>query len=181
MAVKAERWSGLGQVVIPLDLALLANLVGDVASFTTHIKGCMPAPFVGNVHAHGVALEAEVLAFVAGVGLDQLILVVGLVWVMALDAIANRGRMNGTLQGFGILIVVTGETNGGRARGDELYAGDIFVDADLVAARTTHRDSGVYELSLGLVFVALDTFGRVGVLVQWNWMDGREYRARTQC
>jgi hypothetical protein len=35
--------------------------------------------------------------------------------------------------------------------------------------------------AFGLVFMTLDAFGRVGVFVQWNWMDGREDDARTHC
>jgi hypothetical protein len=89
--------------------------------------------------------------------------------------------MNRSFQGFSVLVVVTGEANGRWAGSDELYAGDVFVDANLVAARATHRDCGVNELTFGFVFVALDTFGRVGVLIQGNWMDGCEYNARTQC
>ena len=181
MAIKAKRRSGFGQMVVPLDLALLADFVSNVASFATHVEGGVPAAFVRNVHAHGVAFEAEVLALVAGVGLDELIFVVRLMWVMALDAIANRGRMNGSLQGFSVLVAVARETNCRRAGGDQLYAGNIFVDANFVAARAAHRDGRVHELAFGLVFVALDAFGRVGVLIQWDWMDGREYYARTHC
>jgi hypothetical protein len=37
VAIEAQRRRRLGQVIVKLDLALLADLMGDVAGLATHI------------------------------------------------------------------------------------------------------------------------------------------------
>lgn len=181
VAIEAKRRRGLGQMVVVLNLALLASLVGYVTGLAAHIEGCMPAAFVRNVHPLGMALEAQVLALISGVSFDQLVLVVGLMRVMALDAVPDCGRMYGSLQISGVFVGMAGNTNRRRTGGDQLYAGNVLANPDLVTARATHCDGGVNELAFGFVFVALDAFGRIRVLVQGNWMDGRHYNARAEC
>ena len=79
MTVKAQRRSGFGQVVIEFRLPLLADLVSDMARLAAHVERRMAAAFVRNIQAFGVTFEAEVLCFVARLGLQQLKLIVGLV------------------------------------------------------------------------------------------------------
>ena len=78
VAIEAQRRSRLGQVIVELDLALLADLVGDVASLATHVQRGVPAALLGNVQSLGVAAQAEVLVGAARSRLQQLVLVVGL-------------------------------------------------------------------------------------------------------
>src|ERR1035441_9278018 len=84
VAIEAQRRSRLGQVIVELDLALLADLVGDVASVATHVQRRVPAAFVGNVQSLLVAGQTEVLVGPARSRLQQLVLVVGSVWIEAL-------------------------------------------------------------------------------------------------
>lgn len=180
MTVEAQRRSRLGEVVVVFDLAFLTYFVSDVASFATHVEGGMTAPLVGDVHALGMALQAEILAFVAGVSLDQLVLVIRLVGIVALDAIANRWRMDRALEVGSILVGVTSDTNRRRTGGDELDPRDIFIDANFMTAGAAHGNRRMNELAFGFVFVAFDTFGRVGVLVQRNRVNGRHHETRTE-
>jgi hypothetical protein len=57
----------------------------------------------------------------------------------------------------GILVGVAGDAQRLRRGGYQLYAGDIFVDANLVAARATHLDRRVNVGAFAFVFVALET------------------------
>ena len=60
VAIEAQRRSRLGQVIVELNLALLADLVGDVASLATHVQRGVPAALLGNVQSLLVAGQAEV-------------------------------------------------------------------------------------------------------------------------
>ena len=62
---------------------------------------------------------------------------------MALHAVANRRRVNRTLQVGGILIGVAGQTEGMGGRRDEFYPGDIFGSANLMATGAAHGNRGM--------------------------------------
>ena len=53
----------------------------------------------------------------------------------------------------------------------ELDAGDIFIDADLMAAQAARRHRGVDRLALGLVFVAFQALFGGDVLIQRDRMN----------
>ena len=53
---------------------------------------------------------------------------------MALQAVANRRRVNRALQLGRVLVGVTGKAQRLRGGGDQLYAGYVFVDPNFVAA-----------------------------------------------
>src|SRR3974377_1779484 len=61
VAVKAQRRSRLGQVIVEFDLALLSDLVGNVASLATHIPRGVPAALLRNVDALLVTGQTQVL------------------------------------------------------------------------------------------------------------------------
>ena len=61
MTIQTQRWRRFRQVVIELDLALLANLVSGVAGRAAHVEGSVPATALGNIHPDLVAGEAEVI------------------------------------------------------------------------------------------------------------------------
>ncbi len=166
VAVDTERWHGLGQVLIELDLADLSHFVGDVASVAPHVESGMTTALLRNIKPLIVASEAEVVLLLARGRLEQLELIVGLVRIVALDAIAHGRRVDRSFEGSGVLVSVTGDAKRLRSRGDELYAGDVFVDPHLVTAHAAHRDRGVDSFSLGLVFVTLNAFGCVRLRVE---------------
>jgi len=94
--------------------------------------------------------------------------------IVTLDAVAHRRRMNRTLDAGEIFVGMAGDTQRLRGRSDQLDAGDVFVDANLVAACASHRDCGMDELPLSLVRVTLSAFGRVGILIERYRMDPGE-------
>lgn len=159
VTIKAEGRSALGQVIVELDLSLLADLMGDVASLATHIQRCVTAALVGDVQPLLVAGEAQIFACAAGSWLQQLVLVGCRVRVMTLEAVADRWRMDRALKISGILIGVTGEAQGVRCRGDELYARDVFCHADFVAACASGGNGRVDRFALGFVPVTLNALG----------------------
>ena len=114
---------------------------------------------------------AEVLFFSTGHGFEELILVVAGVGIVTGKAVADRGRVNGSLDVGCFLIGVTGETESIRSGRDQLDARDIFIDPDLMAAQTSGRHGGMNGLALVLVLVALKALGGIGVLLQRDGMN----------
>src|SRR5579872_1980642 len=153
MAIDAESGRGLGQMKIEFLLADLAGLVGHVAGFAAHIESGVAAAFLGNVQAGVMATEAEIFFLLAGSGLQQLVLIVGNMRVVTLQAVTLRWRMNRALELGGILVGVTSHAERIGSGGDQLDPGDIFIDANFVATGAAHLDCGVDGLALGLVLM----------------------------
>src|ERR1039457_6313923 len=110
VAIEAQRRRRLGQVIIEFDLALLADLVSYVASLATHVQRRVTAALLRNVQSLLVAREAEVLVGPTRSWLQQLVLVVGSVRIVTLEAIANCRRMDRAFQVGGVLVGVAGKT-----------------------------------------------------------------------
>ena len=89
--------------------------------------------------------------------------------IVALDAIPDRGRMH-RLGRICFLLVVTAQAERLRSRGRQLYSGDIFGDADFMAAQAAGRDRRVHCLTFGFLCVALQALRGINILVQRNWM-----------
>ena len=68
----------------------------------------------------------------------------------------------------------------GWGGGDELDAGDVFVDADLMAACAAGGHGGMNGFAFVLAFVALEALGGVGVLVEGDGMHGGASARRQQ-
>ncbi len=167
VAIEAERRSSLGQVIIELNLAALSGLVRRVAGLATHVERRVPAAVLGNIYTFVMAAKAEVLVLGSAAGrLQQLVLVRRAMWVVALDAIANGWGMYLSVDLSGILVGVAGDAERLRRGGDQLYASDIFVDANLVAARAAHLDRRVNVGALTFVFVALEALRGVGFRIE---------------
>src|SRR5215469_6225502 len=90
-------------------LTLFASLVGNVAGFATHVERPMAAAFLRNINADLVATQAKVLFRIPGRRLEQLILIIGSMWIVTLDAIANRRTVNDPLDVGRVLVGVTGD------------------------------------------------------------------------
>src|SRR5215472_6437755 len=131
VAIEAERRAGLGQVEPVFRGGFGPGLVGGVAGVAAHVERRMPAALLGGRQSGLVALAAEVFPLASRYRLEQLILVVAGVGIVAIEAVANRGRMDGPLDVGGFLVRVTGNAKGGGGGADQLDAGDIFVDPDL--------------------------------------------------
>jgi hypothetical protein len=143
MAINTQRRWSFGQVIIELWLPNFARFVRGVASVAAHIEGRMSAAFLRNIYAGVVAAQAEVLFLVPRLWLQQLKLVVRLVRVVTLHAVAHGRRMNRTLYVVGILVRVAGQTEGMGSCRDQLYPGDIFRSANLVATGAAHGNRGM--------------------------------------
>src|SRR5215469_877701 len=98
MAVDAKRRRSLRQVEIEFSFSRVTRLVRRVASIATHVECGMAATLRRNVQSLRVAIKAEVLSLVSGGRLQQLILVIALVWIVAFDAIAHRRRMHSSFE-----------------------------------------------------------------------------------
>jgi hypothetical protein len=61
-----------------------SSLVCDVAGVAAHVKRGVPAAFLRHIHSGFVAAQAEILLLVAGHWLQQLVLVIGSVRIVAL-------------------------------------------------------------------------------------------------
>jgi len=171
VTVRAQRWCRFGQMVVEFLLALRADFVREVATLATHIDRGMVASLLGSFCTFGVAVETEIRAFAARRGLEQLILVVGNMRVVTFDAVAHGGRVYGPFEFGRVLVRMASDAERLRSRGDELYAGDIFVDPDFMAAQTTHRNSRVDGLACCPILMTFQALGSVGGLLQWHWVN----------
>lgn len=172
MAIDAQRRNRLGQVSVELLFTALSDLVRRVTGVATHIERSVTTPFFGDVQAFRMAIETEVFSLVSISRFEQLKLVIGSMRIVALDAVADRGRMNRAFERRSILICMTRNAERLRSGRDQLDARDVFVDPDLVAAQASHGDCGMDELALGLLLMTLKTFGGIDVLFQGHWVDG---------
>ena len=118
MAIDAQGRRRLREMEIKLDLPRLSGFVGHVTGVAAHVQRCVPAAFFRDVHSCGVAGQAKVIFLIARGSFQQLILVIGFVRIVALQAIANRGLVDRTFYICGILVRVTGETERRWSRGN---------------------------------------------------------------
>ncbi len=88
--------------------------------------------------------------------------------IVALDAVANRWRMDGPFQRCSILIGVARDAERLGRRRDQFHAGDVFIGSDLMACEASHGDGGVDELAFRFILVALEALRRVDVLIEGN-------------
>ena len=180
VAIHAKCRNTLGQMFVELNLAGFPGLVSDVTGVAAHVECGVAAAFRGHIQALGMAIETQVLTLFTAGRFQQLVLVVGLVGIVALDAIAHCGRMHSSLERSGVFIRMAGQAEGLRRRGDQFDARDVFVDANLMATRAAHLDGGVDGLAFGLIFVTFQAGLGVCFCVQRNRMDRAEEPRRNQ-
>jgi hypothetical protein len=138
VAIDAQRRRIFGQMEVELTLAALARLVRNVARVATHIERSVPAAALGHIHAGVVAAQTQVCVLsIATDRLEQLIFVIRRVRVVTLDAVSNRRAVNFALYVGGFLVCVAGEAQAVSCSSDQLYAGNIFINADFMTTRTT--------------------------------------------
>ena len=113
----------------------------------------------------------------AGRGLQQQILIRGRVWIVALEAIANRRAVNRSFDLFEILVRVAGDTEGLRRGFEQNYSSNVLAGSDFMTASASCRYCGVNKLSLGLVLMTLNAFRWICILVEWYGVcRGAEHR-----
>lgn len=118
MAVDAERRRVLGEVKVEFTLATLAGFVRYMAGVAAAVEGGVATAGLGDIEADVVAAQAKiVLAGVARSCFQQVVLVVGCVRAVTLDAISNRRSMNFSLELRGVMIGVTTKTESGSCGG----------------------------------------------------------------
>src|SRR5581483_6582698 len=99
-----------------------------------------------------------------------------LVGVVALQAVANRRRMN-RLSGMNFLLIVAAKAQRLGSGGRQLYAGNVFVDPNLVAGGATGLDCRMDVRALGLVLMTFQTSLRIGFRIERHRMFCRRGRA----
>lgn len=155
VAVETKGGARLGQMKFVLLRGLRTGLMSEVTGIATHIECGVPAAFLRDMQAGLMALAAEVFFFAPGGGLEELILVLTGMRIVAVEAIANRRSMHRSLNVGGLLVCMAGNAQAGWSGGDQLDAGDIFVDADLMATQTSRAHGGMHRFALAGVLVAL--------------------------
>ena len=86
--------------------------------------------------------------------------------IVALEAVADGGAVNFSLNVGSFLVGVTGDAERNRGGGGQLHARDVLVDADFMATQAAGRDRGVHRLSFRLLDMALGTFRCVRFRIQ---------------
>ena len=100
--------------------------------------------------------------------------------IVTSETVANRRGMHRSLDVCGFFICMAGNAKRGWGCGDELDAGDVFVDADLMTACATGGHGGMNGFAFVLAFVALEALGGGGVLVEGDGMYGCASSRRQQ-
>jgi hypothetical protein len=89
---------------------------------------------------------------------------------VALHTVAHRWRVNRTFDVGSVLVRMACQAESERRRCDQFHPRDVFVDPDLVAGGASHRHRGMNRLALGLVFMAGDAGGSIGLRVKRDRM-----------
>ena len=154
----------------------------DVAGIAAHIQRHVPAASRRDIHSDGMAGQAEILFGACSTGcFEKLELVVGLVRVVALEAVPDRGLVYCPLDAGGVLVGMAGEAERRRRGGGQLDPGHVLVYPDFVATHAARRDRRVHVLPLGFVAVALDALRGVRVFVQGHRMNiGKQWCRQQQ-
>jgi hypothetical protein len=134
----------------------------------------VPAAFLRDIEANPVTGQAEIALLIARSGLQQLKLVIGGMRIMALQAVANGRTVDSALELRCALVSVTRETQTGGRRGDQLYAGDIFVDPNFMTNVAAEGNCGVDRLAFRLVLVASEALCGIRVFVERYRMNVRK-------
>jgi len=172
VAVETKCRSRLGQVEVEFCFANLASLMCGMAGVAAHIEGRVTAAFLWYIDADLVAAQAQILFLIPGGRLQQLVLVVGTMRIVALYAITNRWRMNIALEIGCFLIRMAGEAKCIRSRGNQLYPGHILISPNFVATGAAHGHRRMHRFAFGLVFVAGNAGGGISLGVKWHRMFG---------
>jgi len=174
----AERWCRFRQVKQIFCRGFSTGLVRCVAGVAAHIERGVTAAFLWNVGSLRVARKTEVVLLVARSCFQQLKLVVGGMWIVTRQAIANRRLVDPPLDLFRIFFGVAGKAELVRNRGDQLDARHVFAHADLMAAQAAGCDRRVHRLPFGFVFVTLEALRGIGVLIERNRVNRRGHARR---
>jgi hypothetical protein len=143
-----------------------------MAGLAAHVEGSVPASFFRCAHANGVTLQAEVLFFAARGRLQQLILVIRRMGIVAVEAVADRGRMDLSFYRGCVFVEVTLQAKFYWSGCDQLDMGDIAIGANLVTAQTASGDGRMDGPALGFAFMALDAFCGFGIRIKRDGVNG---------
>lgn len=103
-----------------------------------------------------------------------MILIRGIMGVMAHCAIPGDWRMQQSLSGGGLLILMALQAQReSRSRG-QVYAGDVSPDTHFMAGKTAALDRRMNRFSFSLVLVAFEALCRVDILGERSRMLGRK-------
>jgi hypothetical protein len=171
VAIEAERGCPLGEMELVVHRRFGAGFVSYMAGVTAHIERGMTTAFFRDIQTCLVTTQAEVFPLVAGFGLQELILVVAGVRIVAGKAVADRRRMHHSLDVCRLFVGMACEAKVGRSGSDEYYPRDIFIDPDLMAAQTSCGHCGMNGFALGFVVMTFQAFGGIGLGVERDWMN----------
>ena len=85
---------------------------------------------------------------------------------MALGTVAHRWRMQRTLAGNGLFVLMTLQAKGTNCGSRQFDASDVLGDPNLMAGKTANRDCRMNGFPLRLFFVALQAFVPVRIRFQ---------------
>ena len=109
-----------------------ASFVCCVARIATHIERRVTAALGGNVQALLVAGKAEVFFLAATCCFQQLVLVIRGMRIVTLQTVPYCRAVNRTLDVGSVLFGMAGDAKSGRGGRDQLDAGDVLCDANLM-------------------------------------------------
>lgn len=150
------------QMEVKLAFTSLASLVCHVAGIASHVQRGVTAAVLGDIDTNLVAGKAKVrILSVSADRLEQLVPVVGSVRLVAFHTVANCRSVNLAFNIRSFFVSVAGDTERYGSGGDQLGAGNVFIDPDLVTTGTPHGNRRMNRLALGLIFMALRASSRI--------------------
>ena len=178
VTVQTQTRTRFRQMKVEFRFSHFTRLVGRVASIAAHVERRVPAAFFCHFQSRVVAAQAEILFLVSRNRLEQLVLVFRTMRIMAFQAIPDCRAVHRAFEVGCFLVRMAGEAKRVTSGCDQLYAGDIFVDPDLMATGAAHRHRRVDCLTFCFILVTSDAGRGIRVLVERHRMLRRRRDAR---
>src|SRR5579864_3308911 len=116
VTIETKRRRRFGQVEIEFWFPFFSGLVRHMAGFASHVERRVATALLWNLQPNLVTAEAEILFLSTGTRLQQLVLVVARVRIVALHAIPNRRAMHGAFEIGGVFVGMAGEAQSEERR-----------------------------------------------------------------
>ena len=117
-----------------------------------------------------MTFKAEIIGLAARKGLQHVIRVRRLMWIMACEAIVLSRRVQRTLADNGLPVFMTLQAERNDRGGFQFDAGDVVGNPNLMAGKTAYSDGCMNRFPFGLIFVTLQAFGSGFILFKRGGM-----------
>lgn len=143
-----------------------AGFMCDVASLATHIESGVTTALLRNIQTLVVAGQTKIVVLGRATRrLEQLVLVIGTVRIMASEAVTNRWLVHVAFNLGRVFIGMAAQAELRWSRRLQLDPGHILIHADFMTAQAAHLHGRMHRLPFCFLVMALEAGRRIGILV----------------